>query len=76
MMLKTIFGLAMATLLGAAAAGEVHGGINFEIQWTNTSSPLTEVIKDTYEMAYVSPTVPLFPPRRIIPNIIMQRCHT
>lgn len=45
-MIKGIFTLVIGTLFSAAIAGEVHGGINFEVCWTNTTSPLDEAIKD------------------------------
>lgn len=48
-MSHSIFVLAVATLFGLTMAGEVHGGINFDVRWTNTTSVLTEAIKDAYE---------------------------
>lgn len=49
MMSYAIFVLAVATFFGPTVAGEVHGGVNFDVRWTNTTSPLSEAIKDAYE---------------------------
>lgn len=41
--------LVLAAICGTAIAAEVHGGVTFEVQWTNTTSPLDKAIKDNYE---------------------------
>ncbi|KAJ4392093.1 hypothetical protein N0V93_005715 [Gnomoniopsis smithogilvyi] len=38
-------------VIGMAVAIETHGGVQFDVRWTNTSSPLDNPIKDAYETA-------------------------
>lgn len=38
--------MAFAAVAGVAVAIETHGGVQFDIRWTNTSAPLDTPIKD------------------------------
>ncbi|PSR81546.1 hypothetical protein BD289DRAFT_35685 [Coniella lustricola] len=46
-----ILALVGTAALAGVAAQEVHNGITFEVQWTNTSDVLTTAVKDAYEDA-------------------------
>lgn len=38
--------VAFTAVIGVAVAIETHGGVQFDVRWTNTSSPLNKPIKD------------------------------
>lgn len=44
--------MAFMAIVGLTNAIETHGGVQFDVRWTNNSSPLNTPIKDTCKILH------------------------